>query len=88
MRYYIEDQSQPNGFIEVSENEYKDLFGDNEIHPYVQAVYRGEIAINDVPTEHQEVVQTIVSNRVSRWGEFNDSDISDAEFRALVEEAL
>ena len=68
MKYYIADESQPNGFLEVTETEYNSLFGDAKIRPYAQAVYRGDIAIDDVPTEHREAVQIVIANRVSRWG--------------------
>ncbi len=68
MKYYIEDKSQPKGFIETTETEYMALFGDDTIRPYVQAVYCGEIAIDDVPYEYQETVQAVVSNKVNRWG--------------------
>ena len=72
MRYYIADESQLKGFIEVSEAEYNSLFGDETIRPYAQAVYRGAIAIGDVPTEHQEAVRTVVANKISRWGLYDE----------------
>lgn len=74
MKYYIADDSQAKGFVEVSEAEYNALFGDDAIRPYVQAVYCGEITIDDVPTEYQECVQTVVSNKVSRWGLYTETD--------------
>ena len=70
MKYYIEDKTQPNGFLEVSETEYKSFFGDDIIRAYVQSVYRGELAIDDVPYEYQEAVKTVVANKVSRWGQY------------------
>lgn len=74
MRYYIADENQPNGFVEVSEAEYNSLFGDDTIRPYVQAVYRGDIAIVDVPEEHREAVRTVVANKISRWGQYTETD--------------
>ena len=68
MRYYIEDANQPNGFLEVTEAEYNALFGDDITRPYVQAVYYGDMTIDDVPAEHREAVKTVISNKVSRWG--------------------
>lgn len=73
MRYYIVDQNNPNGSLEVTQKEYEALFGDDTISPYVQAVYRGEITIDDVPIEHREAVQTVVSNKVSRWGIYDEA---------------
>ena len=81
MRYYIADESQPKGFIEVSEAEYNSLFGDEIIRPYAQAVYSGAIAVEDVPTEHQEAVRTVVANKISRWGIYDEAiDIENAPF--------
>lgn len=70
MKYYIDDTSQPNGFLEVSETEYKSFFGDEIIRTYVQSVYRGEITIDDVPYEYREAVETVVANKVKRWGRY------------------
>ena len=72
MRYYIADESQPKGFIEVTETEYNALFGDATIRPYAQAVYRGEMAIYDVPYEHQSSVMSIVANKISRWWQYEN----------------
>ena len=74
MRYYIEDKSQPNGFIEVTETAYKALFGDDTIGQYVRAVYSGDMVIDDVSIEHREAVQTVVSNRVNRWGLYQKTE--------------
>ena len=87
MKYYIEDENQPNGFSEVSETEYNALFGDSTIRSYVQSVYLGDISIDEVPLEHREDVQAVVSNKISRWGESN-YELSDSEFRAMVEGAM
>lgn len=72
MKYYIEDKSQSKGFLEVTEAEYNALFGDVTIRPYAQAVYRGDTCIDDVPAEHRDVVKTVVSNKVSRWGVYEN----------------
>ena len=73
MRYYIADESQENGFIEVTEAEYKSFFGDDVTSPYVQGVYRGDIVIDDVPVEYREAVKTIVANKVNRWGRYEEA---------------
>ena len=83
MRYYIADESQTNGFLEVSEAEYNALFGDESIRFYVQAVYRGDIVIDKVPAEHQEAVQIVVANKVKRWGLHTTDeavDLADAPY--------
>lgn len=68
MRYYILDEKQPLGFLEVSKDEYVALFGDETIRTYVSAVYQGEIHIDDVPAELKASVQAVVDNRINRWG--------------------
>ena len=82
MRYYIFDEKQPNGFLEVTKGEYIALFGDEVTGPYVQAVYRGDIVIDDVPGEHREAVQTIVANKVSQWGMYEDQEATEDDYQA------
>lgn len=85
MRYYIEDANQMNGFIEVTKNEYESLFGDETTRPYVQAVYCGEMTIEDVPAEYRETVQTIVTNKINRWGSYKSEFDS---YRAFEDELV
>lgn len=70
--YYITDNTQAKGFIELSENEFISLFGNKETHPYVSKVYREELAISEIPFELQETVQTIVNNKIARFGEYKN----------------
>lgn len=72
MRYYIEDENEPKGFIETTEEEYNNLFGNRTIRHYVQSVYCGESTIEDVPTEHREAVQTVLANKEKRWGVYKE----------------
>ena len=78
MRYYIEDENQPNGFLEVTKDEYSALFGDDIIRTYVQAVYCGDIAIDDVPPEHKDTVQNVVTNKTNRWGVYKNCEEVEA----------
>lgn len=78
MKYYIEDNSQPKGFIEITKAEYNAIFGDDVIRPYAQSVYRGDMAIDDVPDEHKEIVKTVVANKVSHWGLFRADEAIDS----------
>lgn len=68
MRYYIDDQTQPQGFREITETEYLVLFGDDTVRPFASAVYRGELCLEDVPAELRASVQEAVVNRVNLWG--------------------
>ena len=79
MRYYILDEKQPLGFLEVSKDEYIALFGDENIRTYVSAVYQGEILIDDVPAELRASVQTVVDNRINRWGLYENIEDTPIE---------
>ena len=74
MKYYIADDSQAKGFVEVSEAEYNALFGDATIRPYVQSVYRGDVTLDNVPAEYKKAVQIVVANKISRWGQYTETD--------------
>lgn len=82
--YYIADNTQPKGFIEVSESEFYDLFGTDEIRPYANQVYRGIITIDEVPEELREEVQTVVNNKIARWGTYESRDIPDSEALNII----
>ena len=74
MRYYIADETQPKGFLEVTESEYNALFGAEPIRPYVHGVYNGTLALEAVPLEHQAAVRAAVANMTSRWGPYKDEE--------------
>lgn len=78
-RYYIADETQPKGFVEVTENEFHALVGCDEIRNYVMDVYHNEIPLSAVPEELREQVQTVVNNKIARWGTYENRNISDAE---------
>lgn len=87
-RYYISDKTQPNGFIEVTETEWNALVGTEETRPYTYRVYCGELSINDVPEELREQVQTIVNNKIARWGIYENQAISYRDFQNMIKEVL
>lgn len=86
--YYIADNTQPKGFIEVTENEFYALVGTEETRPYASEVYRGEISIEEVPEDLREAVQVVVDNRIARWDEYKNQNISAGEMQDLIESAL
>lgn len=73
------------GLEELSEAEYLTLYGDDTQRPYVLQLYRGDITISDVPEDLQEAVQTIVDNRIARWGLWKDLPASPHEVNGLAE---
>lgn len=86
--YYISDNTQPRGFVELSETEYYSLMGDETTRPYANALYRGNITVDKVPEEIRETVQSIVANKIARFGEYNSQQISSADFHSMIEEVL
>lgn len=86
--YYINDITQSNGFTEVSEDKFYSLVGTDEIRPYISKVYRGLISIDEVPEELREQIQTIVNNKITQFGEYENQEISSNEFQNLIEEVL
>lgn len=84
-RYYIADNTQPKGFIELSEAEFVALYGTDETRPYTGKLYRGEITIDDVPSELREEVQTIVANKIARWGAYSSEATEQDLYNALAE---
>lgn len=87
-RYYIANPKAERGFDEVTEAEWLAIIGDDEHGGYAGQVYRGEITINEVPEEARETVATIVANRIERYGEYAEQDISADELGEMVEEAI
>lgn len=73
------------GLEELTEAEYLTLYGDDTQRPYVLQLYRGDITISDVPEDLQEAVQTIVDNRIARWGLWKDLPASPHEVNGLAE---
>ena len=86
--YYIMNSKAKNGFDEVTEEEYISLIGDDSIKSYTSKVYKGTISIDDVPEELRSKVEEVVANRVARYGNYEDSEISSAELKNMIEEVL
>lgn len=86
--YYITNPSTEKGFVEVSEAEFTAIVGTEETRPYANKVYRGELTIEEVPTELQTNVQAVVDAKITRWGEYNKQEISANEFKNILEEVL
>ena len=86
-RYYIPDLMAPKGFVEVYETEFFYLFGNETLRPYVAKVYRGKITIDEVPEEYRQEVETVVNNRIARFGEY-EARISDSQALAEIMEVV
>ena len=83
--YYIGDPAAEKGLVEVSESEFYAIVGDNTTGPYAAKVYSGIITIDDVPADLRDSVQTVVSNRIARFGEYNKQEVPANELKSMVE---
>lgn len=87
-RYYIADPTTEKGFEEITEAQWLSLFGEEPELTYASEVYHGKMSIDDVPEDSRETVATIVENKITKWGLYENGEISDAEFSAMIEEVL
>lgn len=84
IRYYISDSTTEHGFIELTESEWLTIIGTEETCPYANQVYREEIDILEVPEKLREDVQTIVENKIARWGLYSERNIPDTEALSIL----
>lgn len=71
--------------VEVTEEEYNKLLTEMRTKSYFEnMLYRGEITINDVPTEWQEEIQRRVDERIAAEGEADEQDISAEEALDII----
>jgi hypothetical protein len=82
--YYIADSTQPRGFVEVSEEEFTAVIGDDTTRPYAGKVYRGEMTIEEVPEELREAVQAVVDAKIERFGVYIEQDVSASELKEVL----
>lgn len=93
MRYYAQyDESDkliaigtgPGG-VEITESEYNALLAEiREKAALVDKLYRGEITIDDVPTDWQDEIQRRVDERIAADGEADQQDISAEEALDII----
>ena len=83
-RFYI---SHPNikKLDEIQEEEFYSLVGNKNIHFYVNEVYHEIISLEDVPEEYRNEVQSCVSNRTARFGEYQSKATEEDLYNALAE---
>jgi hypothetical protein len=84
-KYYI---CSTTGDIEVTKEEYLALIGEPPVSSYANQVYKEIITINDVPTEYREQVNTIVYNKIAKWGEYKNQTITALELKNMIEGVL
>lgn len=81
-RYYIFSRDSETGFVELTEDEFHAVVGDETQRRYTDRLYRGKITADDVPNDIRESVCDIVSERVKRFGEYVLSENESLEILA------
>lgn len=69
----------------LTELELLSLFGEGDCRQYAHKLYWGSIAMEDVPKQYQQTVQTIVDAKVARWGKPDKMRANPHEMCALYE---
>lgn len=82
--YYIADRTNPRGFVEVSEEEFNALIGDDTTRPYVGKVYSGVMSIDEVPEDLREAVAAVVAARTERFGAWNERELTPQEALNII----
>lgn len=86
-RYYISANNEK-GFEEITKEEFDAIVGEPPVRGYASDVYRGTLAIDDVPEEYREAVISVVDAKVARWGKYDEQDIPASELKKMVEEIV
>ena len=86
--YYISNPKAERGFDEITEAEWNAIIGQPPVSGYANRVYRGSMTIDEVAEEHRAEVETIVANKIAKWGEYKDQAVSASELQNLIEEVL
>ena len=73
------------GGLEITESEYNALLSKiREKADLVDKLYRGEITLDDVPTDWREEIQRRVDERIAADGEADQQDISAEEALDII----
>lgn len=83
-RHYIADPQRKKPYIELSEEEYLALMGDETTRPYAGKVYSGQMPIDEVPAELQEAVQAVVDTKTAWFGPYSERIISAEEALNII----
>lgn len=82
-RYYISANNEK-GLEELTENEFFAIMGDDTHRPYANKVYCETMTIDEVPEEYRTTVESIVANKIAKWGLYRDREISPSELENIL----
>lgn len=83
-RYYIASANASKAFVQLTEEEYQKIMGDEITRPYASRVYRGEMALDDVPAELRDAVQAVVDAKVAMRGLYSERQIPDRQALNII----
>lgn len=76
------------GGVEITKEEYDALLAEiREKAALVNALYNGEITIDDVPSDWQEEIQRRVDERIAREAELENTEATDSD-EATIEDYI
>lgn len=67
-RYRVTDKTGTR--VDVTQEQYLQIVGDASTRAYVAKVYRGEMAVEDVPADLRDAVEGVVEARTEFSGEY------------------
>lgn len=82
--YYIADSAQPRGFVEVSEEEFTAVIGDDTTRQYAGKVYSGVMSIDEVPEDLRAAVAAVVAARTERFGAWSERELTPQEALNII----
>jgi hypothetical protein len=72
-------------FEKITEEEHIGLFGTTEVCGYVNDVYTGRIPLENVPEDLRMTVETVVNNRIAKWGKYEDQEVDERTLKTMIE---
>lgn len=82
-RYYIHANN-PQGFEEITKEEFDLLIGADPERTCASKVYKGTITIEEVPAELQELVKSMVNAKIEKWGLYSERNIPDSQALNII----
>lgn len=70
---------------EVSFDEWLSITGEKQDRPYINKLYRNTISIEDIPEDRRDAVQTVVNNKIAKYGTYESHIMPANELKTLVD---
>lgn len=70
---------------EVSYEEWLSITGEEQDYQYIAKLYRNTISIEDIPEDRRDAVQTVVNNKIAKYGTYESHVMPASELKTLVD---